>query len=66
MKFDDVLKTLAAHKGGGTWAAVSKLSGVHYDTVARIARGKMETPSVQTVEKIAAALETLNLVPAKV
>lgn len=60
MKFDDVLKTLDARKGDGTWLAVAKLSGLHYDTVARIARGKMESPSVQTVEKIVAALERLS------
>lgn len=66
MKFDDVLKVLDAHKGDGTWLAVSKLSGVHYDTVARIARRTMKTPSVTNVEKIADALRLLKLAePAK-
>ncbi len=59
MKFSDVIKALDAHKGDGTWLEVAKLSGLHYDTVARIARGAMGAPSVQTVEKIAAALDTL-------
>lgn len=56
MKFDDVLKTLHDHKGDGTWAKVAKATGLHYDTVARIARRDMEAPSVQSAEKIAAAL----------
>lgn len=59
MKFADVLKALDDHKGDGTWEKVAILAGIHYDTVARIARGKMGQPSVQTVEKIAAALRTL-------
>lgn len=65
MKFDDVLKALDARKGDGTWLAISKLAGIHYDTVARIARGDMPTPSVRTVEKIADALEMLRVEPVK-
>lgn len=60
MRFADVLKSLAARKGDGSWLMVAKLAGVHYDTVARIARGDMKTPSVQAVERIAAALEQLD------
>lgn len=59
MKYDDVLKALNAHKGDGTWLAVAKLAGVHYDTIARIARKDMKAPSVQSIERIAAALERL-------
>lgn len=59
MKFDDVLKALGAHKGDGTWAVVAKRTGLHYDTVARIARGNMPQPSVQAIEKIADALVAL-------
>lgn len=61
MKFDDVLKALAAHKGDGTWQRVAEKTHLHYDTIARIARRDMESPSVQNVERIAAAL--LELCP---
>ncbi len=60
MNFDEVLKALEASKGDGTWLAVSQLANVHYDTVARIARRAMERPSVQVVERIAAALEQIG------
>lgn len=59
MRFDDVLKALEAHKGDGTWAVVADKAGVHYDTIARIARGKLKSPSVQAVERISAALEQI-------
>lgn len=59
MKFDEVLKALDAHKGDGTWPEVSRRTGLHYDTVARIARGAMERPSVQNVELIAGALQQM-------
>lgn len=59
MKFDDVLRVLHDHKGDGTWLKVAKATGLHYDTVARIARRDMEAPSIQSVEKIESALVDL-------
>lgn len=65
MKFDDVLAALDAHKGSGDWRLISDRAGIHYDTIARIARRDMTQPSVQTVEKIAEALAALFPEPAK-
>jgi transcriptional regulator with XRE-family HTH domain len=61
MRFDDVMAALQRCKGGGAWAAIAEKSGVHYDTVARIARGKMSAPGVLVVEKIADAICELGL-----
>ena len=65
MKFADVLKALAACKGGRDWALVAEMSGMHYDTLARIARGDIGNPGVLAVEKIAAALEKIKATKAK-
>ena len=65
MKFADVLKALAARKGGRDWALVAEMAGMHYDTLARIARGDIGNPGVLAVEKIAAALEKIEAAKAK-
>lgn len=59
MKFDEVLKELAACKGDGSWQVIANRAGIHYDTVARIARGDIPNPSVLAVEKLAAAIEQM-------
>lgn len=60
MRFDEVLGRLRAVKGDGAWLEVSKRAGVHYDTVARIARGAIPAPSVVIVERIADALTAIE------
>lgn len=66
MKLDQVIASLQAVKGDGAWRVVAERAGIHYDTLARIARGAIEDPSAKTVERIAAALKTLKREPAKV
>lgn len=63
MRYEELLKALDDCKGDGTWKEVSKLAGIHYDTVARIARRDMAQPSVQVCERISDALG--RLVPKK-
>lgn len=63
MKFADVLAALNESRGKGLWQEVAREAGVHYDTVARIARRDMPTPSVQVVESLAAALDKLGIKP---
>jgi hypothetical protein len=52
-----IITGLQAIKGEGRWKAISKASGVHYDTIARIARGKLKGPSVLICERISDALD---------
>jgi transcriptional regulator with XRE-family HTH domain len=48
---------LESHKATGRWRQVAQAGGVDYGTVARIARGHMENPSVVVVEKICDGIE---------
>jgi len=56
MRYSELLAALDKCKGDGTWKAISEVSGVHYDTVARIARGDMSSPGIKVCERIADAL----------
>ena len=47
---------LESHKATGRWRQVATAGGVDYGTVARIARGHMENPSVVIVERICAGI----------
>lgn len=58
MKFEDILKSLEAHKGDGTWQRVADGAHIHYDTIARIARRKL-VPNAQAAERIADVLEQI-------
>lgn len=41
----------------GQWTAIAERAGVNFYTVQRIARGKTRNPGIETLRKIAAALE---------
>lgn len=58
MKHTELLAALAARKGDGTWADIARLAGLHYDTIARIARGDM-VPTMVVAERIIAAMDKL-------
>jgi hypothetical protein len=60
-----IITGLQAIKGEGRWKSISKASGVHYDTVARIARGDLKAPSVLICERISDALDADRRLPAK-
>lgn len=60
MKLDQVIAALQAHKGDGAWQIIATRSGIHYDTLARIARGAIADPSARTVEKIADAIQFIE------
>lgn len=61
MEYQDLLRRLESIKRTGKWNDVAKLAGIPYDTVAKVARGFIKYPTVQTVEKIAKALEKLGI-----
>ena len=44
----------------GRWYKIAELSGVPYNTVARISQGRIGNPSVKTVEKLYAAMNELD------
>ena len=44
----------------GKWAKIAELSGVPYNTVARISQGRIGNPSVRTVEKLYEAMDRLE------
>lgn len=56
MKLSELVVQLQKLKGTGAWGRIAQLSGVDYDTVARIARGSFENPGVVTCERIEEAL----------
>lgn len=60
MKLDQVIEALQSLKGDGAWRAVAEHSHIHYDTLARIARGDIKRPGVQTIEAIAEALAVIG------
>lgn len=60
MKLDEIKAGLQSLKGRGAWLEIAKRTGIHYDTVARIARGAIGNPTTQTVEAIAEALVWLQ------
>lgn len=60
MKYAELIRRLQACKGTEAWSDISRLSGVRYDTLAKIARGYIKAPSVQKIEQLAAALEKLQ------
>lgn len=41
----------------GQWSAIAKRAGVNFYTVQRIAKGKTTNPGIETLRKIADALE---------
>lgn len=60
MTLHQVVESLQRLKGEGAWLDVAKATGIHYDTVARIARGSIKNPSIKTVEKLEAAIELVG------
>lgn len=64
MSLDQVISALQQRKGTGAWRDIAKHAGVHYDTVARIARRKWENPSVGTVAKLSAAIRAVKVAKA--
>lgn len=60
MKLEQIISALQARKGHGLWHKIAKESGVHYDTVARIARGSIVSPGIQTVERLTDALRVVK------
>ena len=65
MRFADILTILAAHKGESTWRELAGQTGIHYDTIARIARGDFKNPGIVSVEKIGDALAQMFPVEAQ-
>lgn len=59
MKLDQVIAELQALKGTGEWFEIAKATGIHYDTLARIARRKV-TPRVDNVEKIVEVIAAIH------
>lgn len=57
MRLDDLRAALQGMKGSTEWRRIATETGIHYDTIARIARGAIKQPSVQTVESIERALK---------
>lgn len=51
---------LAQNKNGHRWADVAKRSGVPYNTVARVARGAVESPGVLMVEQMCIAIAAIE------
>jgi transcriptional regulator with XRE-family HTH domain len=64
MRLSELVDELQQLKGSGGWKRIAQTSGVDYDTVARIARGKFPNPGVMTCERIAEAMERLRSEPA--
>lgn len=60
MTLQELLAWLETHKGSGRWQEVATASGVEYNTIARIARGYMKTPSVVIVERIVAGIRATD------
>lgn len=60
MKLEQVKAALQSLKGDGAWRSIAVRSEIHYDTVARIARGAIKNPSAQTVEKLGEAIAHLR------
>lgn len=63
MTLNQVTSALQEMKGHGAWLEIARATGIHYDTVARIARGAIANPSIQTVEKLAAAIALVGRQP---
>jgi transcriptional regulator with XRE-family HTH domain len=61
MKLSQLVAELQKLKGSGGWKRIAQISGVDYDTVARIARGSFPNPGVVTCERIEDALGLLAL-----
>lgn len=60
MKIERIISELQARKGSGLWRKVSSVSGVHYDTVARIARGAIKNPGALTLEHLEQAFRVVK------
>ena len=60
MTHKELLAWLDQHKGTDAWRRVAANAGVNYGTVARIARGKMENPSLPLAEKIVAGIRQVE------
>lgn len=59
MPLEKLVAALQARKGDGSWHLIAKTSAVHYDTVARIARGAIANPGAKTVDRLAKAIAQL-------
>lgn len=67
---NDLKLRLEECKGTGRWRLVATQAGCHYYTLARIARGDLDNPGIQLVERLFAALDAtvhqpISAVPAK-
>lgn len=56
MRYSELIAALQHHKDSGDWERISKLAGLDYSTLARIARGVISNPGVLTCERIWAAI----------
>jgi hypothetical protein len=56
MTFDQLLALLDTAKGTGKWREAAQVAGLHYNTVARIARGAMPRPSEDVAGRLKAAV----------
>jgi len=65
MTFAETLQALDERKGDGSWREIARRAGLHYDTVARIARGGMKNPGVKVVEAIGLAIDAIDAEKAK-
>jgi len=51
---------LAQNKNSQRWIDVARRSGVPYNTIARVARGAVESPGVLMVERICKAISDIE------
>lgn len=57
MTHQELLDWLDKNKGSTRWQEVATASGVTYNTISRIARGYMKTPSIVVVERLVAGIK---------
>jgi hypothetical protein len=60
MRLVDIVASLKALKGKGSWQRIAEISGVDYSTLSRIARGEIPNPGVITCERIDAAIQAID------
>lgn len=60
MTLHELVSWLRDRKGSGEWAKLADASGVTHNTISRIARGYMKSPSVVLVERLSVAIQRLD------
>lgn len=56
---------LLARKNSGDWDRIASSAGVSYKTITRLAHGHEDNPRLQTIERVAAAIDALQSVGAE-